>query len=130
MAAQWQHDQIARPNSRHEVTMTTLDIPPGGGSVPHRHFGLMLGSRDGATGEDLRARSIAHLAFACLYYHAGGANCQFGDFQGCMYAAQAYGGNCRLSPSWRARYGDQLPPLERWQYGGTPCVGIDDARCY
>ena len=21
----------------HEVTMTTLDIPPGGGSVPHRH---------------------------------------------------------------------------------------------
>jgi hypothetical protein len=68
----------------------------------------------------------------CLYYHRGGANCQFGDFQGCMYAAQAYGGNCRLSPSWRARYGDQLPPLERWQYGGTPdyCVKIDDARCY
>ena len=49
-----------------------------------------------------------------------------------MYAAQAYGGNCQLSPSWRARYGDQLPPLERWQYGGTPdyCVGIFDARCY
>jgi hypothetical protein len=68
----------------------------------------------------------------CLYYHAGGANCQFGAFQGCMYAAQAYGGNCRLSPSWRARYGDELPPLERWQYGGTPdyCISIDDARCY
>src|ERR1700693_280683 len=44
----------------------------------------------------------------CLYYHRGGANCQFGDFQGCMYAAQAYGGNCQLSPSWRARYGDEL----------------------
>ena len=69
----------------------------------------------------------------CLYYHRGGANCQFGDFQGCMIAAQAYGGNCRLSPSWRARYGDQLPPLERWQYGGTPDYcnkSIDDARCY
>ena len=31
----------------HEVTMTTLDIPPGGGSVPHRHptthnFGYVL----------------------------------------------------------------------------------------
>jgi hypothetical protein len=68
----------------------------------------------------------------CLYYHAGGANCRFGDFQGCMYAASAYGGNCRLSPSWRARYGDELPPLERWIYGGTPdyCFGINDARCY
>ena len=68
----------------------------------------------------------------CLYYHAGGANCRFGDFQGCMYAASAYGGNCQLSPSWRARYGEQLPPLERWIYGGTPdyCFGINDARCY
>jgi hypothetical protein len=27
----------------------------------------------------------------CLYYHAGGANCRFGDFQGCMYAAAAAG---------------------------------------
>src|ERR1700722_20546668 len=31
----------------HEVTMTTLDIPPGGGSAPHRHpttynFGYVL----------------------------------------------------------------------------------------
>jgi quercetin dioxygenase-like cupin family protein len=31
----------------HEVTMTTLDIPPGGGSLPHRHptthnFGYVL----------------------------------------------------------------------------------------
>ena len=68
----------------------------------------------------------------CLYYHAGGANCGFGDFQGCMYAASAYGGNCQLSPSWRARYGDRLPPLEQWRYGGTPdyCFGINDARCY
>jgi hypothetical protein len=68
----------------------------------------------------------------CLYYHAGGANCRFGDFQGCMYAASAAGGNCQLSPSWRARYGYQLPPLERWQYGGIAdqCLGIFDARCY
>jgi hypothetical protein len=68
----------------------------------------------------------------CLYYHAGGANCRFGDFQGCMYAASAAGGNCKLSPSWRARYGYQLPPLERWQYGGTAdqCVDVFDARCY
>jgi hypothetical protein len=68
----------------------------------------------------------------CLYYRAGGANCQFGDFQTCMYSAEAAGGRCQLSPSWRARYGDELPPLERWQYGGTPdyCIGAFDARCY
>jgi hypothetical protein len=68
----------------------------------------------------------------CLYYHAGGANCRFGDFQGCMYAAAAAGGNCQLSPSWRARYGEQFPPLDRWIYSGNPdrCLGVDDARCY
>jgi hypothetical protein len=68
----------------------------------------------------------------CLQYHAGGTNCGFGDFQGCMFAAAAYGGNCTLSPSWRARYGDRLPPLEQWRYGGTPdyCTRWDDLRCY
>ena len=68
----------------------------------------------------------------CLYYHTGGANCQFGDFQSCMYTAEGAGGRCQLSPAWRARYGDQLPPLERWQYGGTPdyCINEFDARCY
>jgi hypothetical protein len=46
--------------------------------------------------------------------------------------AEGAGGRCQLSPSWRARYGDQLPPLERWQYGGTPdyCIGDLDPRCY
>jgi hypothetical protein len=78
------------------------------------------------------ARAASVQGPCCLYYHAGGANWGFGDFQSCMYAASAAGGNCRLSPSWRARYGDRLPPLEQWQYGGTPdyCLGIDDARCY
>jgi hypothetical protein len=37
-------------------------------------FGLVLGSRDGATGEDLRARSIAHLAFATPSLYVGFAN--------------------------------------------------------
>jgi hypothetical protein len=68
----------------------------------------------------------------CLQYHTGGTNCAFGDFQGCMYAAAAYGGNCGLSPSWRARYGDSLPPLDLWQYGGIAdrCFSQFDLRCY
>jgi hypothetical protein len=37
-------------------------------------FGLALGSRDGATGENLRARSIAHLAFATPSLYVGFAN--------------------------------------------------------
>jgi hypothetical protein len=37
-------------------------------------FGLVLGSRDGASGEDLRARSIAHLAFATPSLYVGFAN--------------------------------------------------------
>ena len=37
-------------------------------------FGLALGSRDGASGEDLRARSIAHLAFATPSLYVGFAN--------------------------------------------------------
>jgi hypothetical protein len=68
----------------------------------------------------------------CLYYHAGGVNCGFSDFQGCMYAASALRGNCQLSPSWRARYGDRLPRLEQWRYGGAPdyCFDITDLQCY
>ena len=68
----------------------------------------------------------------CLYYHAGGANCGLNDIQSCMYAASAVGGNCQLSPSWRARYGGRLPRLERWRYGGAPdyCFDITDLQCY
>jgi hypothetical protein len=100
---------------------------------------VLLGAVETGSAATTRAHHPARVPSAapvqgnwCLYYHAGGANCRFADFQGCMYAAQAYGGKCQLSPSWRARYGDRLPPLERWQYGGTPdyCVNIDDARCY
>jgi hypothetical protein len=65
----------------------------------------------------------------CLYYHTGGANCQFSDFPGCMYMASAHGGNCQLSPSWRAQYGNRLPPRDQWMYSG-PCVDDFDARCY
>src|ERR1700687_3239778 len=55
----------------------------------------------------------------CLEYHAGGTSCAFADFEGCMYTAAAYGGNCTLSPSWRAKYGDRLPPHRQWVYGGN-----------
>ena len=67
----------------------------------------------------------------CLYYHAGGANCRFGDFQGCMLCGSGIWRQLSTQPVL-GRYGDQLPPLERWQYGATPyyCVNIDDARCY
>jgi len=68
----------------------------------------------------------------CLYYYAGGANCGFGNFQGCMYAASAVGGNCQLSPSWRARYAGRLPRLEQWRYRAAPdyCFDITDLQCY
>jgi hypothetical protein len=97
---------------------------------------ILLGAVETGSAANSKQRTAHRAATAqanwCLYYHAGGGNCTFGDFQGCMYAAQAYGGRCQLSPSWRARYGDQLPPLERWQYGGTPdyCINEFDARCY
>ena len=98
---------------------------------------ILLGAIETGSAANSKQRTAHRAATArqgnwCLYYHAGGANCGFNDFQSCMYAASGAGGNCRLSPSWRARYGDELPPLERWQYGGTPdyCVSAFDARCY
>ena len=97
---------------------------------------ILLGAVESGSAANSKQRTAHRAATAqgnwCLYYHAGGANCGFNDFQSCMYAASGAGGNCELSPSWRARYGDQLPPLERWQYGGTPdyCVSAFDARCY
>jgi hypothetical protein len=94
---------------------------------------ILLGAVETGSAANSKQRTAHRAATAqgnwCLYYRAGGANCQFGDFQSCEGAA---GGRCQLSPSWRARYGDQLPPLERWQYGGIPdrCVNAFDARCY
>jgi hypothetical protein len=79
-----------------------------------------------------RARAIPPEAAPwCLHDHADGVAC-YGDFQGCMYAAAAVGGNCLLSSSWRAKYGDNLPPLERRIYGGIPdkCFYPNDWRCY
>jgi hypothetical protein len=49
-----------------------------------------------------------------------------------MYAANVIKGNCLLSSAWRAKYGDELPPLERRIYGGIPdkCFYPKDMRCY
>jgi hypothetical protein len=67
----------------------------------------------------------------CLHDRAGGVACYAG-FQDCMYAANVIKGNCLLSSAWRAKYGDELPPLERRIYGGIPvkCFYPKDMRCY
>ena len=63
---------------------------------------VLLGAVETGSAATTRAHHPARVPSAapvqgnwCLYYHAGGANCRFGDFQGCMYAAAAAGG-CML----------------------------------
>jgi hypothetical protein len=94
---------------------------------------VLLSAVQMAPAKSLRARGVPPPEAApwCLHDHAGGVAC-YADFQGCMYAAAAVGGNCRLSSSWQAKYGDNLPPRERRIYGGIPdrCLYPNDFRCY
>jgi hypothetical protein len=95
---------------------------------------VLLSAAQIAPAKTLHPRSQAippEAAPWCLHAYAGGVAC-YADFQGCMVAAEAIKGNCLLNESWRAKYGDKLPPLERRIYGGIPdkCLFRDWLRCY
>src|SRR3974377_721914 len=81
---------------------------------------VLLGAVQMAPAKSLHARAIPPEAAPwCLHAYSGGVAC-YAAFQGCMYGAPAIKGNCLLNESWRAKYGDNLPPLERRIYGGIP----------
>jgi hypothetical protein len=95
---------------------------------------VLLGAVQMAPAKSLHASARAippEAAPWCLHDHAGGVAC-YASFEDCMYAANVIKGNCRLSTSWRAKYGDNLPPLERRTYGGIPdrCLYPKDTQCY
>ena len=93
---------------------------------------VLLGAVQMAPAKSLHARAIPPEAAPwCLHDRAGGVAC-YADFQGCMYAASVFKGNCLLSSAWRAKYGDELPPLERRIYRGIPdkCFFPRDTWCY
>ena len=93
---------------------------------------VLVGAVQMAPAKSLRARAIPPEAAPwCLHDRAGGVAC-YASFQDCMVAASVIKGNCLLSSGWRAKYGDNLPPLERRIYGGIPdrCFYPKDLQCY